>query len=123
NHYEIFASFGKDIDELGAAAYIGITRLAFASDRAVPFVKLLAAAGFKDGASSLDADAFAFGGGLGLAYALTDNFEIFAGGDYVSRNFGEAAGKASNSAREVTYGTLKQKETEMKFSLGLRILF
>ncbi|MDR2639313.1 MAG: hypothetical protein LBC09_05710 [Helicobacteraceae bacterium] len=124
NYYQLGYYINDDLDEIAFSAQFGFTSLAALDDSLIPYARLTIGASFEDGIGSLDADGFAFGGGVGATYILNPNIEIYGGADYIMRNFGSAAGEATKSGGgSITYGSVEREETETKLYIGARYLF
>jgi hypothetical protein len=124
NYYQFGYYLNDDLDELAFSAQFGFTSLAFWDNQIIPYARVLVGAGFADGVSSFDADSFSFGGGIGATYIYSPNVEFYGGFDYLMRNFGSKAGKATDGGgNTITYGTIEQEEQESRFYVGARYLF
>ncbi|MDR1452056.1 MAG: hypothetical protein LBI57_07000 [Helicobacteraceae bacterium] len=123
NYYQLGYYASDKLDEIAFSAQFGFTSLALYDNRIVPYARLVAAAGFEDGVGSLDADSFAFGGGIGATYIVNSNIEIYGGAEYLSRNFGSSSGKASKpGGGSIAYGSVEREEKETRAYIGARYL-
>ncbi|MDR0746851.1 MAG: hypothetical protein LBE89_03040 [Helicobacteraceae bacterium] len=113
--YSVGLTTGDDINEIFLSGQFGFPSLKFFGS-AVPFIRVTLVTGGEDG--FFGGDALAYSLGAGASYPLSDAIELYAGLDYLKREWSENPAKAGGT----TYGSEERSETEMRLFVGARYL-
>lgn len=127
NLYKVGYHMDSEMSELIFAGQWGFVGLPFTGP-IVPYLRAVVAAGFRDGLFSMEANAFAYGLGLGLSLPVGSKMELYGGADWLQRKWGNEPSKGvidldDQSSVSLTWGVEKREDSEMRLGFGLRYFF
>lgn len=119
NSYQATYQMDSELSELYLSAQFGFPSLS-PVESLIPYLRIAAAAGFRDGITSFEANAFAYGFGAGATYPVNDRIETYFGLDMITRKWGDVIARDASVG---TYGIEKVEDSETRFYLGARYYF
>lgn len=119
NSYSATYQMDSELSELMVSAQFGFPSVSVVADM-VPYARLMAAVGFSEGITSFEANAFAYGFGVGATYPYSDSIETYFGVDLITRQWGDVIARDATIG---TYGVEKVEDSETRLYLGARYYF